>query len=330
MKRMKAFLIVALVSALLLAAPVTAAEEQETGSITGRISLPKQAPEWFDDGELSLDRLKVKLVGPMEFSIMDHFPKDRQKNAQETLKFMLEVKTTDKYPEVKKMWQEAQEARPAIDVELNEDGSFRYNDVMVGKWTLKVEFPRTVPGPTFRDKNWAEADAKFEVVSGEVADAGHLRLSLTNLLMPGDVAPDFTAKTYDGGEFKLSDFRGKYVVLDYWATWCGPCKAEIPNLEAIYKDFGGEKFEIIGLSLDNSIDLPKAFHEKSPSPYTQGFLGKSHQALRNYSIKSIPSIWLIGPDGKIIATGLRGEKLREAVQKALERDADAQKQAAAK
>jgi len=137
--------------------------------------------------------------------------------------------------------------------------------------------------------------------------------------MPGDTAPDWTATGYDGTEFKLSDYRGQYVLFDFWATWCGPCKAEFPNLKAVYEDFGGERFEMIGLSIDKTIDLPKEYHEKNPSTYTQGFVEpEPYQQVRNdYGIRSIPSIWLIGPDGKIVGRDLRGKALREAVRTAL-------------
>uniref|UniRef100_UPI0035656A69 TlpA family protein disulfide reductase n=1 Tax=Pontiella sp. TaxID=2837462 RepID=UPI0035656A69 len=103
--------------------------------------------------------------------------------------------------------------------------------------------------------------------------------------------------------------------------WCGPCKAEIPNLEAVSEAFGGDRFSVIGLSTDQTIDLPKAFLQEHPSAYLQGYMGTDARYLKtrmDYGIQTIPSIWLVGPDGKIVARDLRGDAMREAVRKALE------------
>ena len=137
------------------------------------------------------------------------------------------------------------------------------------------------------------------------------------MLTPGEIAPDFTAAKYDGGDFKLSDYRGKYVLFDFWATWCAPCIAEIPNLANADKTYGGEGFEVIGLSVDDKIDKPKAFLKKRKLDYTQGYLSpeRYEEVANMYGITSIPSIWLIGPDGKIIAKDLHGDALKEAVKK---------------
>jgi len=110
------------------------------------------------------------------------------------------------------------------------------------------------------------------------------------------------------------------VLFDFWATWCGPCRAEFPNLEAVFKDYGGERFEMIGLSVDETIDAPRSLLEKNPLAYRQGWVGdlKRHEEISEaYGFDSIPSIWLIGPNGKIVARDLSREKIREAVMAAL-------------
>lgn len=108
--------------------------------------------------------------------------------------------------------------------------------------------------------------------------------------------------------------------MGFWATWCGPCLAEIPNLEAAHEEFGGDRLAVIGLSVDETIDIFKAFLQKKLSAYSQGFLDGDHYlAIREaYGIRAIPSIWLVGPDGKIVARDLRGKALREAVREALD------------
>lgn len=140
-------------------------------------------------------------------------------------------------------------------------------------------------------------------------------------LAAGQVAPEFKASTLAGKEIQLSDYRGKFVLLDFWATWCGPSLAETPNFKKIHEAFGKrDDFVLIGLSLDRDPEKPRAYLKENQCGWVDGFLGDwgKDKVTQKYGVQRIPSIWLIGPDGKIVHKGLRGEQIYEAVNSALQ------------
>ena len=129
----------------------------------------------------------------------------------------------------------------------------------------------------------------------------------------GALAPPIEATTLDGKPLLLADFRGKYVLLDYWATWCGPCIAAIPNLESIYEAFrADDRFAIVSISVDEKIDDLQKFQAKRKLPWTQGYLsgGMHGPTPGTFGIRAIPAFVLIGPDGRIVARGMRGDDIK--------------------
>jgi len=139
-------------------------------------------------------------------------------------------------------------------------------------------------------------------------------------IRPGEVPPDFTAPTLAGKSISLKDFRGRVVLLDFWATWCGPCIAELPNLEGAYQKHHEAGFEIVSISIDDRKEALTEFLDGRPLPWTHVFNGavplESSPAVQ-YGVESIPHTVLIGRDGKIAAVNLRGSALEAAVVKAL-------------
>jgi peroxiredoxin len=130
----------------------------------------------------------------------------------------------------------------------------------------------------------------------------------------GSLAPDFTQNDPNGKPIRLSSFRGKYVLLDFWASWCGPCRQENPNVVAVYNQYKDKNFTVFGVSLDRP-DAKKAWLkaiENDKLTWTQVSDLKywKNAAAVQYRVSAIPQNFLIDPNGKIIAKNLRGDDLR--------------------
>lgn len=213
---------------------------------------------------------------------------------------------------------------------FSKDGSFRIEDVPAGKYSLKIDLREGGgDGPSrFSAPQIASFTKEIEVPdspsgrSDEPLDLGNLSVEARAILKTGKVAPDFEVKTLDDKPLKLADFKGKYLLLDFWAVWCGPCVAETPHLKAAWEAFKDDpRFAMVGLSLDPEVSAPRNYTTKNALGWTQGFLGdwsKSDVPAR-FGVQGIPSVFLIGPDGKIIAKELRGDGIKAAVQAALQK-----------
>ena len=136
-------------------------------------------------------------------------------------------------------------------------------------------------------------------------------------LKMGTMAPNFTQATPDGRQVSLTDYRGKYVLVDFWASWCGPCRAENPNLTNAYHAYKDKNFDVLGVSLDEARDRAKWVKaiRDDRLPWTQvaELKGWQSKAATAYFIKAIPQNFLVDPTGKIIAINLRGDALPEAL-----------------
>ena len=139
------------------------------------------------------------------------------------------------------------------------------------------------------------------------------------LALIGNTVPDFSATDLDGNPISLEQYRGKVVLLDFWAVWCGPCIAEMPNVKKVYDTYKDEGFDIIGISLDTDEERFQNYLKENEIPWRQVFSGKGWDSpvSRQYGIRAIPAPWLIDKEGKLISHKARGEALENMVVEAL-------------
>jgi len=137
--------------------------------------------------------------------------------------------------------------------------------------------------------------------------------ALVTTLAAGDTAPDFTARTIDGAQVRLSDFRGRVVLLDFWATWCSLCLQDLKHIAELNREFGPRGLVVISISLDQDPRAVERFLQRQRLPWPQLVLGPASQnpIARLYNVMSTPTTMLIDRQGRIAARNLPGPDLKE-------------------
>jgi peroxiredoxin len=177
-------------------------------------------------------------------------------------------------------------------------------------WLIRVYFAK--------DEVKAERASLYATLSEGVKQSYYGKelkkdMDSSHIISIGNVAPDFVQNDPQGKPVRLSDFRGKYLLLDFWASWCVPCRKENPNLVKVYHQFKNKNFEILGISLDSSSVAWLKAVEKDGITWSQVSDLKywKNEVAQLYGVISIPQNVLLDTNGKIIALNLRGENLGE-------------------
>jgi peroxiredoxin len=142
-------------------------------------------------------------------------------------------------------------------------------------------------------------------------------LAVMKITSVGVMAPDFTQNDPNGKPVKLSDFRGKYVLVDFWAAWCRPCRGENPNVVAAYKKYSKKNFTVLGVSLDREKDawLKAIADDKLTWTQVSDLKYWGNEVAKLYGVQSIPANFLLDKKGRIVGKNLRGDELEEALAK---------------
>ena len=164
-----------------------------------------------------------------------------------------------------------------------------------------------IADPNVLDRWMQLLDPKFHSLP-EYADFQH-KIAQKRKITKGSLAPDFTLTDEQGQPFTLSSLRGKYVLLDFWASWCAPCRKAIPLLKSLHQQYHPRGLEVVSLSIDDYEKRWKEAVAQEQMPWTQLWRNKS-AVDRTYFVSSIPHLVLIGPDGKILESQVRKEELQ--------------------
>ena len=184
-------------------------------------------------------------------------------------------------------------------------------DNLVGFKALKAIYNDLEPGEL--EEALGKLSVKLE--PGDSAFVADLKESVVALKATAEGQP-FADFEVDGVKFSDYIGQGKYILVDFWASWCGPCRGEIPNLKAVYEEFHGPKFDLLSVAVWDDPEDTKQAAEEEAIPWNQ-IINAQRIPTELYGIQGIPQIILFGPDGTILKRNLRGPAIREAVAAAL-------------
>ena len=163
----------------------------------------------------------------------------------------------------------------------------------------------------------AEQRDDYESLSDEAKNSYYGQLVYEELYpvgRPGDAMPKFSGKDIKGNDISLASVceGKKYLLLDFWASWCGPCRREIPNLKEIYKKHGANGFDILSISIDQE-EEPWLKAVKDEALEWNNLRDADHSIAELYHVSAVPTMYLVDSEGKLVAENLRGEELAKKI-----------------
>jgi peroxiredoxin len=215
-------------------------------------------------------------------------------------------------------WREEVLMRRDFPVEVNPDGTFRATDIPPGDWRIDAMVFIERKGVE-RVHHAGDALKRFHIPAiakdadgAPAINLGDVGAVFNHQLLAGELAPDFEAVTLDGKKLRLSDLRGKYVFIDFWATWCPPCRAEMHYVNESWEKLKNDRdVVILGLSLDANDTPVRLFVAEHAYGWTHAVMGEKSKVVHDYGITTIPCEWLVLPDGTLAKSS--ADKLSEQI-----------------
>jgi peroxiredoxin/protocatechuate 3,4-dioxygenase beta subunit len=210
----------------------------------------------------------------------------------------------------------------------DEKGHFEFDNAPVGEISFQIQTP-DLQQKSAEDALLRSGRTNYRIEVKSLVPLQPIPAAPVANIKPGDLAPHFKMTSLEGTELSLDKLRGNYVFLDFWATWCGPCVQELPNLQALHKATKGRNdFVIISISADESERTLKQFLSTHSIAWHQVF-GQDNgvpEVSQAFDVEFLPSTFLIDKSGKVLDTNLRGESLVDRVLEFIAKEPAAQKQ----
>ncbi|QPH39909.1 TlpA disulfide reductase family protein [Pedobacter endophyticus] len=214
-----------------------------------------------------------------------------------------------------------EEMKPQYEKYINELNSSIIKFAQDNKGTLASFYAMNTLSPQEYEAElvkYAE-EVKNEIKGNATVDSFVKQMAVLKTVQVGEIAPGFTVNTAEGKPVSLSDYKGKYVLVDFWASWCQPCRQENPNVVKVYNKYKNKNFDILGISLDTDKDAWLNAVKADGLTWTHASELKDFngETVKKYQVQAIPASFLIDPNGKIAAKNLRGDELDNFLAKTL-------------
>lgn len=207
-------------------------------------------------------------------------------------------------------------------VKLNPDGTFLINGVRPGSYRFLLQVYEPPSGCLVDPVGYGFLEFRTSdyPVTDNCLDLGTIVIELKEAPQAGEVLPDFSWQTTDGQRQFLSQFRGRHVLLDCWATWCGPCVAAMPDVARVQRELGGPNLEVISLNIDADVEAARELVATKGMTWTQGFIGDQTPSVAGQmlGISSVPLYVVLDPDRKVLVRSANFEDVEKVLTGALE------------